>query len=79
MLKWVINNRLDIHKKTTINEPKSGDSSRTSDGEGKFKFITRKGVKVRGITKGVQGCFYLDIQRFKGHSTKVGSTPNWIG
>jgi hypothetical protein len=36
-------------------------------------------VKVRGIAKGVQRCFYLDIQRSKGHSIRLGSTPNWIG
>jgi hypothetical protein len=74
----VVNNKLDIHTRTIVNESKSRDSSKTSDGEGKFKFTTRKGVRVGGIVKGVQGCPCLDVQKFQEHSTKVGPTPNWI-
>jgi hypothetical protein len=67
---------LDIHTRMIINESESKDSSKTSDGEGKFKFTTRKGVRAGGIAKGIQGCPCLDIQKSQEHSIKVGSTPN---
>jgi hypothetical protein len=51
---------LETHIKTIINKYESKDSSRTSNGEGKFKFTTKEGVGI-GVVEGVQGCFHLDI------------------
>ncbi len=67
----VTNNRLDIHKKTTIIKSKFGDSNIPSNGEGKFKFITREGVKVTGIGKGIQGVFTKTYNDLKGIPPKL--------
>jgi hypothetical protein len=62
---------LDTHKKTIINKSEFGDLNKASNGEGKFKFATREGVGIKGVVEK-----FLDIQRSKGHSTKVGLTLN---
>jgi len=67
---------LEIHKRTIVNKIEYGDSSRTANGEGKFKFKTKEGAGVGGIIMEVQRCFCLDVQRFERHSTKVSLTPN---
>jgi len=32
-------------------------------------------VGIKGVVEGIQKCFCLDIQKFEGHSTRVGLTP----
>jgi hypothetical protein len=67
---------LDTHIKIISNKSEYGDLNRISNGEGKFKFATKEGVGIRGVVEGVQECFCLDIQKFEGHSTKVGLALN---
>jgi hypothetical protein len=44
---------LDTHRRTIVNKFEFGDSSKTLNGEGEFKFTTKKGALVGKFAKGL--------------------------
>jgi hypothetical protein len=44
---------LSTHRRTIVNKSEFGDSSKTLNGEGEFKFTTREGAGVAKIAKGI--------------------------
>jgi hypothetical protein len=49
---------------------------KTIDGEGEFLIMTKEGARIGGTSLTVQGCFCMDVQKFKGYPTKVNSIQN---